>query len=236
VVDTGDALIGGGLLGDATQGEVIVAGMNLMGYDAMALGPFELSLGLDVLRQRMTEAEFPMLSANAVLSGTEDLVAPPYAILRVGDHRVGVVGLTRQPAAPLAGFQVLDPQQAAARVVPEVADQADTILVLTNMEYRSAIALAGAVPGIDLLVAALPGQLPMQALRLPGTGTLVVTAEQPVLRHTGRRIGRLVVTVQPDGSLTGESWTSDSMGTQYADDLQMTALLSEYRPGTEVPR
>jgi len=41
----GDALVGGGILGDITQGEAIVAGMNLMSYDAFALGPKELALG-----------------------------------------------------------------------------------------------------------------------------------------------------------------------------------------------
>jgi len=41
LLDTGDALAGGKRLGDATQGQVIVDGMNLMGYDAMALGPLE---------------------------------------------------------------------------------------------------------------------------------------------------------------------------------------------------
>jgi 2',3'-cyclic-nucleotide 2'-phosphodiesterase (5'-nucleotidase family) len=203
--------------------------MNLMGYDAMALGPYELSLGPDLLRQRMDGAEFPMLSANVVLSGTEDLAAAPYALLEAGDHRLGVIGLTRQPPVPVAGFQVLDPHQAAAEIVPQVADQADTILVLTNLDYLAAIALAGAIPGIDLVVAALPAQMPMQALRLPATGTLVVAADQPFPRHTGRRVGRLVVTIQSDGSLAGESWVSDSMGPQLVDDLQMTALLDSYR-------
>jgi 2',3'-cyclic-nucleotide 2'-phosphodiesterase (5'-nucleotidase family) len=217
------------LLGDATGGEVIVAGMNMMGYDAMALGPNELSLGLDVLQQRMAEAVFPMLSANLVLSGTGDLVAQPYTILEVGDHRLGVIGLTRPPDAPLAEFKVLDPQQTAARYVPEVAEQADIVLLLTNLKYAAGIALGEAVPGIDLMVTALPGQLPTQAVHLPGTATLVITAEQPFPRHTGRRVGRLVVTVESDGSLTGESWTSEAMGNQLADDRLMKALLDGYR-------
>lgn len=228
-MDTGDALVGGGPLGEVTRGEVIVAGMNLMRYDAMALGPHELSLGLETLRQRMAEAEFPLLSANLVLSGTQELVAQPYVILEVGGHRLGVIGLTRPPDTPLTRFQVLDPQQAAARFVPEAADLAGTVLVLTNLQYRHAVTLAQAVPGIDLLIAGQPDQLPMQALRLPGTGTLVVTAEQPLPRHAGRRVGRLVVAIESDGSLTAESWTSDSMGPQFADDVLMKALLDRYR-------
>jgi 2',3'-cyclic-nucleotide 2'-phosphodiesterase (5'-nucleotidase family) len=230
LLDAGDALVGGGLLGDLTQGEAIVAGMNLMGYDAMALGPKELSLGVDILRQRLAEARFPMLSANVVLSGTDDPLAPPYAVLDVGGHPVGIIGLTRPPDTAVDGFQVLDPQTALASYVPRVREQAGTVVLLTNLSYRAAMELAGAVPGIDLVVAALPDQLPRQAIRVPKTGTLIVAAEQPVAKHTGRRLGRLVVTIGSDGKLSGESWESAQMDKSLADDPLMAATLDKYRP------
>jgi 5'-nucleotidase/UDP-sugar diphosphatase len=229
LVDTGDALVGGGPLGDATQGAVIVDGMNLMGYDAMALGPQELSLGLDVLRQRMAEAKFAILSANAVQAGTEELVAQPYVVLDLAEHRVGVIGLTRVPDGDQPGLQVLDPQTAAARYVPEVAKQADTIVVLTNVGYRQALEIAGVVPGIDLVVASLPDQPTGTAARAPGTGALAVSAEQPLPRHTGRQVGRLTATLGSDGSLSGESWESVPMDKSLADDPLMRALLDKYR-------
>jgi 2',3'-cyclic-nucleotide 2'-phosphodiesterase (5'-nucleotidase family) len=231
VLDAGDAWVGGELavLGDFTQGEAIVAGMNMMGYDAMALGPKELSLGPDVLRERMAEATFAVLSANVVLESSGEPVADPYTVLDVAGHRVGIVGLTRMPEAPQPGFQVLDQQQATAQTVAEVADQADTVILLTNTGYRSALEIAGAVPGIDLVVAGLPDQLPRAAVRAPGTGTIAVTAEQPVLAHTGRRVGKLAVTLGSDGSLSGESWESVQMDGQLADDPVMAALLDGYR-------
>ncbi len=229
LLDTGDALIGGGVLGEKTRGQAIVAGMNLMAYDAMALGPKELSLGPDLLRQRMEEAEFPILSANVVVSGTQELIAQPYVILEVGGHHLGIIGLTRVPDRPLAGFQVLDPQQAVARYLPEVAGRADVIIVLTNMTYQTALTLAGAVPGIDLVVAALPDKLPGQVTTAPGTGTMVVVAERPVARHTGRQVGRLVVTVGADGTLSEPSWKIEPMTRQIADDPAMKALLSRYQ-------
>jgi 2',3'-cyclic-nucleotide 2'-phosphodiesterase (5'-nucleotidase family) len=227
--DTGDALIGGGLLGDQTKGEAIVAGMNLMGYDAMALGPNELSLGLDELSQRIEESDFPMLSANVVLSGTQTLLAAPYSILQVGAHRVGVIGLTRIPGKPLADLQVLDPEQTAADYVPRVAEQADVVVILTNMSYRQALVLVSDVPGVDLLIAALPDQPPSQAVRAPETATIAVAAEQPAVGHTGRWVGRLQVTVEGDGTLDGESWEAIAMDSRFADDLEMQVLLDKYR-------
>lgn len=230
MLDTGDALIGGGILGDGTQGEAIVAGMNLMGYDAMALGPKELSLGLEVLRLRMAEAQFPLLAANVVATDTQELLAQPYTVLDVGGQRLGVIGLTRQPDTPLIGFQVLDAQQSLARYVPEVAGQADVVILLTNLDYRTGAALVRGVPGIDLLVSALPDQVPGQAVRLPETGTIVVAADHPTPGHTGRRVGRLVVRLGSDGTLGGESWRSVPMDGTIADDPEMRALLDSFRP------
>jgi 2',3'-cyclic-nucleotide 2'-phosphodiesterase (5'-nucleotidase family) len=203
--------------------------MNQMGYDAMALGPKELSLGPEVLAKRMAEAKFAMLSANVALEGTGQLVAKPFTVKEIAGHRVGIIGLTRMPADREPGFEVLGLQEAVAQYVPEVAEQADTVILLTNDGYRAALKIASAVPGIDLVVAALPGQLPQAAVRAPETGTIVVTAEQPVAMHTGRRVGRLSVTIGSDGSLSGESWKSVEMDKQLADDAAMGQLLDGFR-------
>ena len=211
------------------MGEAVVAGMNVMGYNAMALGPEELSLGATLLRQRMQEADFPMLSANVLVSDTKGLFAEAYVVLELGSYRVGVIGLTRQPDEDLGDFEVLDPQELATRYVPEVVGLADAVVLLTNLSYRSAIELVQNVPDIDLVIAALPGQLPENAARVPGTSTLAVTAEQPVPRHAGRRVGRLVVTLGSDGSLGDERWDSTPMGSDIADDPEMQILLDSYR-------
>jgi len=228
LLDTGDALIGGGTLGDRTQGAAIVAGMNFMGYDAMALGPKELSLGVDLLKQRMDEAEFPVLSANAVLTSSGELVAEPYTIIEVDGHRVGVIGLTHPLTMPYNGFDVLPPQQAIEHYVPEVAWQVDTVIVLTNLEYQAALALAGAVPGIDLVVAALPDQSGPRLEGALGTGTLVAVADQALPKHSGRRVGVLTATIQADGSLTSQSWQSLWMDKGIADSPEMDTLLSKF--------
>jgi len=229
LLDAGDALIGSGKLGTKTQGEAIIAGMNLMGYDAMTLGPKELSLGVDLLRRRMGEASFSILSANAVLNGSEELMADPYTILDAGGHTVGVIGLTRAEATAPSGFQVLDPQQALERYLPEVREKAGTVILLTNLENNAALALARAVPGVDLVIGALPSQAPVSSVRVPDTNTLVVVADLAAPGHSGRRVGVLLATLGSDGSLTGESWQSPWLGTTIADDPEMQALLDKYR-------
>ncbi len=229
LLDAGDALTAEGSPGGQMAPEGVLAGMNLMGYNAMAIGPLELELGESTLRRGLGEAEFPMLSANAFWSGDRGLVGEPYTVLQVGPYRLGVIGLTRIPESELADFVVVDPMDVLAELVHEVAEQVDAVVLLTNLSYRSAAELAQKVSGIDLVVAALPRQLPERAVRTPGTSSLVVVAEQPLPRHSGRRVGKLSVVIDSAGRLKDKGWKSISMGPELADDPEMRDLLDEYR-------
>jgi len=235
VLDTGDALVGGvslfgdDQLGELTQGKAIIDGMNLMGYDAMALGPLDLSPGPSVLAERMTQAQFPMVSANVKHEGTGELLAEPYVVVSLGQHRVAIVGLTRVPNEPVVGFQILDPIQAATVTVAEAAQQADTVILLTNLEYDAAISLAENLAEVDLVIAALPTQVP-KAVERTVKGTLVVTADQPDVWGTGQRVGRLLVKLDSSGRLSDEQWESIVLDQTIPDDPDMKALLESYQP------
>jgi 2',3'-cyclic-nucleotide 2'-phosphodiesterase (5'-nucleotidase family) len=228
LLDTGDALIDEGSSDSSTMGEDVVAGMNVMAYDAMAIGPLELGLGAEELRQRVDEAAFPMLSANVLWSVDRTYLGEPYTVLEVGPYRVGVIGLTRDPGVELGDYLFLEPDDVLAELVPQVDAQVDTVVLLTNVAYRSAIELADAVSGIDLVIAALPRQLPDRAVRTTQTGSWVVTAEQPFPGHSGRRVGTLTVVVQSDGTLRVEAWESIGLGPEIADDAAMRDLLQVY--------
>jgi 2',3'-cyclic-nucleotide 2'-phosphodiesterase (5'-nucleotidase family) len=216
--------------GKETKGRLIVDAMNLMGYDAMALGPNELSLGESELRQRIAEARFAILSANAYVNSTGARVVAPYVVETVGGYRVALIGLTRPPDPPLPGFDVRDPGASLAAVLPEAADHADFVVLLTNLDFWTTVALTSVVAGIDVAVAGLPSEEPSGPEAAPGTGTLVVTAERPSKAPvtSGRRVGRLVLEVAADGSLRAVDWGSRWLDAELADDPTMSALLQSY--------
>ena len=54
--------------------------MNLVGYDAAALGNHEFNYGIDTLRTFESQLNFPLLGANAVDPATKRPVFPPYVI------------------------------------------------------------------------------------------------------------------------------------------------------------
>lgn len=73
--------------------------MNLMGYDAAALGNHEFNYGIPLLRTFESQLDFPLLGANAVDPSTKLPVFRPYLIKRFKvpggpDLKVGVLGLT----------------------------------------------------------------------------------------------------------------------------------------------
>ena len=230
LLDAGDSLFGDRFLGQQTQGKGVMEAMNLLGYDAMTLGGGDMRLGLDTLRQRMAEAEFPFLSANVVLSGTETLFTEPYVIKEMGDHRVAIIGLTEPGAADAVqgAVTVLNPIETARRYVAEVSSKASIIVVLSHIGVEENIKLAGEVGGIDLVVSGAGQVLPGQAVQNETTGALIVQAEVPSPGHAGRMVGVARLQIDSQGEIKGHQWAAVSLTPDFADDLEMRALLSSY--------
>ena len=132
------------------KGESMVQVMNAMGYDASAVGNHEFDFGLDVLKERTEQADFPYLAANLRNKSDgkipEDLGVKPYTILDAGGVRVGVIGLANVGTpkvtnpANVSGFDFAPYVETLQEIVPLVrADGADIILVpshLCNEELR----------------------------------------------------------------------------------------------------
>jgi len=132
------------------KGESMVEVMNAMGYDASAVGNHEFDFGLDVLKARTEQADFPYLAANMRYKSNgeapTDLGIKPYALLDAGDVKVGVIGLANVSTprvtnpANVSDFDFNPYVETLQQVVPEVrAEGADVILVashLCNEELR----------------------------------------------------------------------------------------------------
>ena len=104
------------------RGDVEVGLMNLMGYDAAALGNHEFDCGLDNLARLLRRARFPVVCANCDFTGTplEGLVRPYVTIRRQG-LKIGVFGLLPRLEGLVAhenyeGVRWLDPVETASRV------------------------------------------------------------------------------------------------------------------------
>ncbi|MFW7418746.1 5'-nucleotidase C-terminal domain-containing protein [Vagococcus fluvialis] len=102
LVDAGDNLQGTLLTDDLysskpeLQSEIhpVIAAMNVIGYDAMALGNHEFNFGTDLIKKVEREAEFPLLSANTYLKGTDTNFVKATETKTIDGVKVSVIGLT----------------------------------------------------------------------------------------------------------------------------------------------
>ena len=209
-----------------TQGKVIVEAMNLLGYDAMVLGDQDFQLGLDVLRERMEEAEFPFLSANVVISGTDQLFAAPYVIKEIGNHKAAIIGLTNQEAASAAGgtIVVLDPLEALEDDVAQVSEEADVVIVLSHLGTVMDLQLAGEVQGVDLIVGGQSRDVLDPPLWDEPSSTVIAQAG-----YQGQRIGVVSLETDSQGKVAGHEGQVVVLGDEFADDPEMRAFLDQYK-------
>ena len=226
LLDGGNTLFGNQPLVEQTQGQAIVEAMNLLGYDAMVLGSEDFRLGLDVLRQRMDEAAFPILSANAVLSGTDQLFAEPYVIKDIGGHKVAIIGLTNQEAANASGraIVVLDPLDALQDLMDEVSKEADVIIVLSHLGTVVDMQMAGQVEGIDLIVGGQSRDVLDPPLWDEASRTVIAQAG-----YRGEWIGVVSLEIDGQGKVANHKGEVVVLTDEFADDPEMRAFLDQYK-------
>jgi len=230
LLDSGESLFQGGYSVEADnpqQGALIVAAMNAIGYDALALGGRDLEAPLSTLQSRFEEAGFPILSAN-VEGGDVLPNVQPYLLHEVGGHRIAIVGATSDTAGARLEELGLDRPEdvvaAVAQSVKKVQRRADVILVLSNLERSQAEALAQAVPGIDAIIGIYRG-LPINPVSVPG-------AEGEVVLHAsgrqGQYLGVLTLHLDAQGQVTGYEGRPVALTDAYADDAEIVRLIREH--------
>lgn len=223
VLDAGDSLIGDREPAIKTQAATSVEALNRMGYDAMVLGPADLTLGPEVLRKRIGEAKFAVLAADVTDAATKAPVARPHVIKDVGGGRVAIVGLSGAPSKN--GFEVADSLETVRRVMRELQGQAGAVILLSHAPPDVNQQIADQVPGIAAIVeggAAASSQPWVSTV----TGAPIYHADSPSSGHAGRVMGAAQLTIEA-GELTGQSWRAVPLGAEFASDPEMHAWMLE---------
>jgi 5'-nucleotidase/UDP-sugar diphosphatase len=179
LVDAGDAWQGT-FISNANKGEAVTKAMNLMRYDALAVGNHDFDWGQDVLAERAKDAAFPFLAANVIetKTGKAPTYLKPFEVKDLGIAKVGIIGLTNPGSATIvkatsvAGLRFQPAAESVRPLIAEVQKQADIVVVAAHIGTTDAVQLARDVPGIDVIVAA-HDHLPIQTARVEGRTTIV---------------------------------------------------------------
>ncbi|MFW3572126.1 bifunctional UDP-sugar hydrolase/5'-nucleotidase UshA [Kosakonia cowanii] len=128
---------------DLQDAEPDFRGMNLIGYDAMAVGNHEFDNPMSVLRQQEKWAKFPFLSANIYQKSTNQRLFKPWMIFNREGLKIAVIGLTTDDTAKIGNpeyFTDIEFRQPAAEaklVIDELNqnEKPDVIIATTHMGH-----------------------------------------------------------------------------------------------------
>ena len=151
---------------DTQDAEPDFKGMQMLGYDAMAVGNHEFDKPLAVLEKQRNWIKFPMLAANIYKDGQR--MFKPYHVFELDGLKVAVVGMTTDDTwkmvdpANIKGIEFRKPALEAAKIMGELKASAHVVIAATHMGHypdgKSGVNAAGdvemarAAKGFDLIV------------------------------------------------------------------------------------
>ncbi|MFN8375671.1 MAG: 5'-nucleotidase C-terminal domain-containing protein [Anaerolineae bacterium] len=241
LVDGGDRFTGT-LYQTQYHGQDNVQIMNLLGYNAMALGNHEFDYGEDTLLSFLQGLNFPAVAANIDFTAFPELDALVNAttILEVGGQQIGVVGLTTPETATISNASpdlvfLTDLAAVAQEAIDSLTAQGiNKIILLTHTGIAEDLVLAPQLTGVDVYIGGHSHTLLSNAYSA-GVREFPIVMEgadgNPILyAQAGEKniyLGRLNVVFDADGVLT--SWNGDTiLLSQYiTPDPTMQVLMDE---------
>ena len=229
--------------------------MNLIGYDAAALGNHEFNYGIDLLRTFESQLNFPLLGANAVDPATKRPVFAPYVVKEVDlGHgptlKVGILGLTNPGIAIWDKANVEGRMEfpglveQAKKFVPELKAMGCDVVVIsahsgadTSSSYGDALPypenastlVAQQVPDVDaILVGHAHVDIPMREVVNEQTGKTVVLCEP---FFWAKRVARFDITLKRLGRgwrVAGTTSTTLPTNTVDADPAVAAAVQAQH--------
>jgi 5'-nucleotidase/UDP-sugar diphosphatase len=114
--------------------------LSYMGLDAMTLGNHEFDKPFEILELQSKIAQFPFVAANYVDNLHGGPIFEPYIIKKVGDLKVGIIGLATEQTLVLEPIYlgdntIVNAKETLENYLPIVQEKADVVVVLSHLGY-----------------------------------------------------------------------------------------------------
>jgi len=189
VTDAGD-LFGPDLSFTKDEAELAFDALNVVALDAFTPGETDFVFGLAFLQAVASRAAFPIVSANIVDRSTgQRIFGAPYTVKTLkGGLRVAITGVLdeaiRFPSyIDTSTFMVIPAFETLKRIVPEMKEQADFLIVLSHMGMERSLELAREIPDFDLVIV---GHGKPISKKLEKVGKSILLASGGFGQHMGR--------------------------------------------------
>lgn len=133
--------------------------INALRYDCITLGNHELDDGIEHLAARLSSINCKVVCANCEFPDTLQQFVEPYAILRRGGMKIGIIGMeadiATMVAAPTAQrIQQYDDAETILKWAPYLKEEegCDMVILLSHMGYWADQEVITKVRGVDLVI------------------------------------------------------------------------------------
>jgi len=223
LLDTGD-LFHGTNEANIEKGQGVVEIVNQMGYTAMVPGNHDFNFGVDRLLEIKSQLNFPVLSSN--IYKDNEHVFDDYLIVEKDGKKIGLFGLTTPFALKFTnsrdngGLTIEDPAKEAKRVLKELGDKADVVILLSHLGDDEDKKLVDEVDGIDLVLCGHYHKLYTSAQKVKDT--FIVSGGAWT---THACIGKMYF---KDGKISKVSWKTKSTKDKSLEDKKLADIAKKY--------
>ncbi|MEQ8167331.1 MAG: bifunctional UDP-sugar hydrolase/5'-nucleotidase [Candidatus Eremiobacterota bacterium] len=135
---------------DATKGEAVIDCLNAAGVKAAVLGEQDFLVGQEQLGKLIKKATFPVLGANVIVQGTDNLFPglKPYIIIDNNGFKMAVLGLVDSetpkliPGEYVKGLSFTDPKVTLAKYYSALESSSDAIVIMANQRFYDNMLIA----------------------------------------------------------------------------------------------
>ncbi|MCO6391930.1 LysM peptidoglycan-binding domain-containing protein [Aliihoeflea aestuarii] len=240
VLDAGDQFMGS-LFYTTYKGEDAVEFMNMIGFDAMAVGNHEFDDGPSILADFIDAAEFPVISGNTVVADADEDLAgkiEEWTVVEQGGERIGILSVlatdTDVTSSPGPNVTFEDEieylQDAVSRMEGEGINK---IVLLSHVGFVRDQEIAAAVDGIDVIVGGHSHTLfsnteegaeayPTMVANPSGTEVPIVSAYA-----YSKYVGEIEITFDDEGNVTAATGDTILLDNSVEPDETVAARVTE---------
>jgi len=204
--------------------------MERMGYDALNLGGPEFIFGKEFLEQTRSRVSFPYIASNLLYGGSRLPWTREYIIKEVGGIKVAILGildpdgLAQLPdREQVKGLEVIPPEAALERLLPEVRGKADLVILLSLFDAEKTFALAKGVKGVDVAISSVSDDA--LSVSPPKNETTVFLQTIPL----GKYLGLLKVTLDDKQTVSVSERRYVSLDGSVPDKEEILGLVEAYK-------
>jgi hypothetical protein len=205
-----------------------VKAMTDMDYQAIGLGTAELRFSAAELVTLVAAEEgrpSRFVSANVGLYGLSSEITPRKRIVRAGGLRLGVtsvLGKQYQREIRNPDIEITDPETELSRLVPELREACDLMILLSHATKQESVALARRFPAFDIVVTADgPPVPPAEPTWIEGSKTW--------LMEVGEKVKDAVVLGVFDDSRQALRYQRTPLDSRFPASADMKSLLAAYQ-------